>query len=238
MLENQAVKPLMGVLQPRLASVVVWASCGEENPDRARFCLACGAELAPTLRERFTATVTLLFSDIVGSTALGTRLDPEVLAHVTGAYYETMRPIVEQHDGRVIKFIGDALVAVWGLQPGRDDDALRACAAAAEMRDRLEPMNDELERTRGVRIGARAGITTGPVAGEGDNLVAGDTSNVASSVQGAAEPGEVLLAEMTYDLVRDAVEVDASSEVEIKGKPGLLRVYRLASVLREPERNG
>jgi class 3 adenylate cyclase len=214
--------------------VAVCPSCGEENPDRARFCLACGAELGGTSSERFTRVVTLLFSDIVGSTALGTQLDPEVLAHVTGAYYETMRPLVEQHDGRVIKFIGDALVAVWGLQADRDDDALRACAAAAAMRDRLGPLNDELERSRGVRIGTRTGITTGPVAGEGDNLVAGDTSNVASSVQSAAEPGEVLIAEPTYELVRGAVEVDATSEVEIKGKPNLLRVHRLAAVLRDP----
>jgi class 3 adenylate cyclase len=217
--------------------VPVCANCGEENPDRARFCLACGAELGAPPPEQFTATVTLLFSDIVGSTALGTKLDPEVLAHVTGAYYETMKPIVEQHDGLVIKFIGDALVAVWGLQAADDDDALRACAAAVTMRDRLGPLNDELERTRGVRIGTRTGITTGPVAGEGDNIVAGDTSNVASSVQSAAEPGEVLLAEPAYELVRDAVEVDAASEVEVKGKPGPILAHRLVAMLRAPARS-
>ena len=207
----------------------ICASCGEENPERARFCLACGQPLAVAAPERFTKTVTLLFSDIVGSTALGAKLDPEVLAHVTGAYYETMKPVVERHGGRVIKFIGDALVAVWGLDD-EGDRPLQACRAAVAMRDRLEPLNDELERSRGVGIGTRTGITTGPVAGEGDVLVAGDTSNVASSIQGAAEPGEVLLAEPTYELVRDEITIDATAEVEIKGKAVPARAYRLVGV--------
>jgi class 3 adenylate cyclase len=213
--------------------VVVCPSCGEENPDRAHFCLACGQPLAGGPPERFTKTVTLLFSDIVGSTALGTQLDPEVLAHVTGAYYETMKPIVEQHGGHVIKFIGDALVAVWGLHEARGDDPYRACAAAVAMRDRLDVLNDELEQTRGVRIGTRTGITTGPVAGAGDTLVAGDTSNVASSVQSAAEPGEVLLAESTYELVRDAATVDDAAEVEVKGKTEPASAYRLVNLVPE-----
>lgn len=205
-------------------------NCGEENPERARFCLACGQPLGGPPAERFTKTVTLIFSDIVGSTALGTQLDPEVLAHVTGAYYETMKPIVEERGGTVIKFIGDALVAVWGLSEARQDDALRACDAAIAMRERMDELNDELERARGVRIGARAGITTGPVAGQGDNLVAGDTQNVASSVQGAAEPGEYLLAEPTYQLVRDAVTVDLVGDVEIKGKTERMRAWKLLQV--------
>ena len=174
--------------------------------------------------------MTLLFSDVVGSTALGSRVDPEVLSNVMSAYYATMKPIVEEHGGRVIKFIGDALVAVWGLPEGRPDDPVRACGAAVAMRDRMTSLNDELERTRGLRIGTRTGITTGPVAGEGDTLVAGDTSNVASSVQGEAEPGEVLLAEPTYELVRDAVSVDAVSQVEIKGKAERAQAYRLVDV--------
>ena len=205
-------------------------NCGEENPERARFCLACGQPLGAAPAERFTKTVTLIFSDIVGSTALGTQLDPEVLAHVTGAYYETMKPIVEERGGTVIKFIGDALVAVWGLSEARQDDALRACDAAVAMRERMDELNDELERARGVRIGARAGITTGPVAGQGDTLVAGDTQNVASSVQGAAEPGEYLLAEPTYQLVRDAVTVDLVGDVEIKGKTERMRAWKLLQV--------
>ena len=211
-------------------------NCGEENPERARFCLACGEPLGAVVEaepEHFSATVTLLFSDVVGSTALGSRVDPEVLSHVMSAYYETMKPIVEDHRGRVVKFIGDALVAVWGLTEVRDDDALQACRAAVAMRDRLEALNDELERTRGLRIGTRTGITTGPVAGRGDDLVAGDTSYVASSVQGAAEPGEVLLAEPTYRLVENSIEAEQLPPVELKRDTDPIPAYRLLALSRE-----
>ena len=208
-------------------------SCGEENPERARFCLACGQPLGAGVEaepEHFHATVTLLFSDVVGSTALGSRVDPEVLSHVMSAYYETMKPIVEDHAGRVVKFIGDALVAVWGLPRGPDGDALQACRAAVAMRDRLEALNDELERTRGLRIGTRTGITTGAVAGKGDDLVAGETSLVASSVQSAAEPGEVLIAEPTYQLVRESIDAQELPAVELKRDAAPVKAYRLLAL--------
>jgi class 3 adenylate cyclase len=205
-------------------------NCGEDNPEQARFCLACGQPLGGAPAERRTPNVTLLFSDIVGSTALGTKLDPEVLAHVTGDYYAAMRPVAEEHGGAVIKFIGDALVVVWGLEGERPDDALRACRAAVAMIARMDSLNDELEQTRGVRIGMRSGVATGPVVVEGVRVVAGDTSGVASGVQGAAEPGETLLDEPTYALVRDVVDVELVPEVAVKGRVEPLPAYRLRAL--------
>jgi class 3 adenylate cyclase len=204
--------------------------CGEENPERARFCLACGRPLAGAAVERRTTTVTLLFSDIVGSTALGTRLDPELLAHVTGDYYAAMKPVVEQHGGTVIKFIGDALVVVWGLNGSSADDALRACLASFAMAERMPSLNDELERSRGVRIDMRSGIATGAVTVEGARVVAGDTSNVASGVQGAAEPGEVVIDEPTYERVGGTVEVEPVEDVAVKGRVEPLPAFRLLAV--------
>jgi class 3 adenylate cyclase len=213
--------------------VAVCGQCGEENPDRARFCLACGRPLAETDAGRQTRTVTLLFSDIVGSTALGTRLDPEVLAHVTGDYYAAMKPVVEERGGTVVKFIGDALVVVWGLDGERDDDALRACRAALTMADRMPAFNAELERKRGVQIGMRSGIATGPVTVAGSRVVTGDTSNVASGVQGAAEPGETLLDDATYARVHETARAEPVGPVEVKGKTEPLHAYRLLT-LGEP----
>jgi class 3 adenylate cyclase len=153
-----------------------------------------------------------------------------VLAHVTGDYYATMKPLAEEHGGTVIKFIGDALVVLWGLEGERSDDALRACRAGLAMIERMPSLNAELERTRGVEIGMRSGVATGPVTVEGSRVVTGDTSAVASTVQGAAEPGETVLDERTYELVRDAVEVEPISEIPVKGGGKPLRGYRLRAL--------
>ena len=211
----------------------VCARCGEENPERARFCLACGNALAETgTAEPFRTTVTMLCSDVVGSTALGERLDPEPLAHVVGAYYEAMKPLVEEHGGEVEKFIGDAVVAVFGFDGDRPEGALRACRAALAMRDRLAALNDELERTRGVTLGTRIGITTGDVAGTlragARSLVGGETQNLASSLESAAGTGEILVGEPTYDLVRDAVVAEPVESVAVKGRDTTVAAYRLA----------
>ena len=143
-----------------LKVMAVCGTRGQENPGIARFCLACGAPLAaqaPTGRE-VRKTVTVVFSDIAGSTALGERLDPESLRGVMGRYFEAMRAVLERHGGTVEKFIGDAVMAVFGIPVVHEDDALRAVRAAAEMRAALD-LNDELERERGVRIQMRAGST-------------------------------------------------------------------------------
>ena len=113
----------------------VCPSCGEENPERFRLCGFCGAELAPAARPAGTRkTVTIVFSDLKGSTSIGERLDPESVREVMSRYFDEMKAALERHGGVVEKYIGDAIMAVFGLPVVREDDALRAVRAAAEMR--------------------------------------------------------------------------------------------------------
>src|SRR5436853_4086096 len=144
----------------RLVRMAVCGGCGVENPDRAKFCLECGAQLAATAPERFRRTVTILFSDIVGSTALGERLDTETLSRVMGEYFAAVKPAVDRHGGTLAKFIGDAVMAVFGLTELHEDDALRAVRSALELREMLARLNPELERRYGVALSTRTGINT------------------------------------------------------------------------------
>jgi class 3 adenylate cyclase/tetratricopeptide (TPR) repeat protein len=208
--------------------------CGEENPERARFCISCGERLAEEPSERFRRVVTILFSDVVDSTGLGERLDPEALDQVLTAYFEGVRPVVERHGGKLAKFIGDAVMAVFGLTELHEDDALRAVRAAVEMRDALERMNDDFQRRYGVALATRTGINTGTVAGKGlvpdRNFVAGDAANAAARLQQHAEPGEILLAESTFRLVRDSVDADQMVPIEVRGKQDAVGAYRLVAL--------
>ena len=216
----------------------VCPSCREENPEGARFCLACGDALAQESSERFRKTVTILFSDVVDSTGLGERLDPETLSHVLTDYFEGVRPAIERHGGTLAKFIGDAVMAVYGLTELHEDDALRAVRTAVEMRETLARLNEDFEQRYGVVLATRTGINTGPVAGKGlvpdRNFVAGDTANTAARLQQAAEPGEILLAEPAYRLVRESVEAEFLASVELKGKQPVA-AYRLVGVLSMAE---
>jgi class 3 adenylate cyclase/tetratricopeptide (TPR) repeat protein len=179
-------------------------------------------------------TVTALFADVTGSTALGERLDPESLRAVMTRYADEMRAVVERHGGTVEKFIGDAVMAVFGVPTVHEDDALRAIRAAAEMREALATLNVELERDWGARLEVRIGVNTGEVvAGDpasGQSFVTGDTVNVAARLEQAAEPGEILLGEETQRLVRDAVIVKAVDPLELKGKAERVPAFRLLDV--------
>ena len=142
----------------------ICASCGQDNPDGFRFCGKCGAELAGTSPSReVRKTVTVLFCDVSGSTAMGERLDPESTRRVMSRYFEAMREAIERHGGTVEKFIGDAVMAVFGIPVVHEDDALRAARAATDMRSALDVVNDELEQDWGVRIESRIGINPGEV---------------------------------------------------------------------------
>jgi class 3 adenylate cyclase len=216
--------------------MAVCSVCGQENPEIARFCLACAAPLAAqtSTGHDVRKTITVVFSDVAGSTALGERLDAESLRVVMGRYFEEMRAVVERHGGTVEKFIGDAVMAVFGIPVLHEDDALRAVRAAAEMRDALTPLNDELERERGVRIQVRVGVNTGEVvAGDpsgGQRFATGDAVNVAARLEKAAQPGEILLGESTYRLVRDAVTVESARSLSLKGKGKAVSARRLLAV--------
>ena len=143
--------------------------------------------------------VTILFCDLVGSTALGESTDPEALRARMRRYFEDLRVILERHGGSVEKFVGDAVMAVFGIPVSHEDDALRAVRAAAEMRTAIAEHGLE----------ARIGINTGEVVvgGEGETLVIGDAVNVAARLEQAAPNGEILVGAKTHQLVRDAVRV-------------------------------
>ncbi len=215
--------------------MAVCPSCGEENPDRFRLCGFCGTPLAAVLPpQEVRKTVTVVFSDLKGSTTLGERLDSESLREVMTRYFEEMRGALEEHGGRVEKYIGDAVMAVFGMPRTREDDALRAVRAAAEMKRRLAVLNDELETRWGVRLANRTGVNTGEVvAGDptaDQRLVVGDTVNVAARLEQAAPENEVLVGEPTYRLVRNSVEVEPVEPLELKGKAERVPAYRLLSV--------
>ncbi len=209
------------------------SNCGRENPDDAAFCMACAASLAPAPAPREQRkTVTIVFCDVTGSTALGERLDPEALRRVMSRYFDEMKAAIERHGGTVEKFIGDAVMAVFGIPLVHEDDALRAVRAAADMRDALTLLNKELERDHGVTLAARIGANTGEVVtGTSEQtLVTGDTVNVAARLEQAAVPGEVFIGEPTYRLVRDAVVAEPVEPLELKGKADVVPAFRLVSV--------
>ena len=137
-------------------------------------------------------TVTVVFADLTGSTGLGERLDPESLRRIMHRYYEEMRAAVERHGGTVEKFIGDAVMAVFGIPLVHEDDALRAVRAAAEMQERLAALNVDLEEEWGLRLDVRIGVNTGEVvAGDpaaAQAFVVGDAVNVAARLEQAADP--------------------------------------------------
>ena len=209
--------------------------CGEENPERFRLCGFCGAELAVSESSRETRkTVTVVFSDLEGSTAMGEKLDSEAVREVMSRYFDEMRSALERHGGTIEKYIGDAIMAVFGLPRLHEDDALRAVRAAAEMRDALAALNAELDRRWGVTIGNRTGVNTGEVvAGDpvtGQRLVTGDTVNTAARLEQAAPTNEVLIGEATFRLVRHAVDVEPVNALELKGKALPVPAYRLVSI--------
>ena len=172
--------------------------------------------------------MTVVFCDVVGSTALGESRDPEALRRLLARYFEVMRGIVERHGGTVEKFIGDAVVAVFGVPHVHEDDALRALRAAVEMRAALP----------GLELEARIGVNTGEVVtGGNDTLVTGDAVNVAARLQQAAGSGEILVGADTVALARGAVSVEALPPLELKGKAERVAAFRLLSVGDAPERS-
>ena len=180
--------------------------------------------------------MTLLFTDVTGSTALGEALDPEALRAVMGRYFEVARAAVVQHGGTVEKFVGDAVLAVFGVPEVREDDAVRAVRAAHDLQSSMVGLAAELRAEMGVGLTIRTGVNTGAVVTGADraggSFATGDAVNTAARLEQAASAGEVLLGESTYLLVRDAVEVVEVSPVIAKGKAEPVRAFRLVSVDR------
>jgi class 3 adenylate cyclase/tetratricopeptide (TPR) repeat protein len=210
----------------------VCPACGAENPDGFRHCGFCTAPLTASIAGR-RRLATLVFCDLVGSTALGERVDPEALQELLALYFGEMRAALERHGGVVEKFIGDAVVGVFGVPAAHEDDALRACRAALEMRARLAVLNPELESRFGLQVEVRIGVNSGEVVGSRETFVAGDAANVAARLEQSAGPGEVLLGEPTYRLVRRAIRVERLEAVEAKGKSVPLVAFRLLELSGE-----
>jgi len=202
--------------------------CGFEASAGFKFCPKCGSELdaaAPAREQR--KTVTVLFCDVTGSTALGESTDPEALRALLARYFERMKGIVEAHGGTVEKFIGDAVMAVFGVPIVYEDDALRACRAALEMRAALPELG----------VQARIGLNTGEVVtGTQERLATGDPVNVAARLEQAAQPGDVLVGNETLRLVHDVVQVEPVEALELKGKAGLVQAWRLLGVTGDSTR--
>jgi class 3 adenylate cyclase/tetratricopeptide (TPR) repeat protein len=214
-------------------------ACGQDNPDIARFCLACGSPLAARSADG-RKLATLVFCDMSGSTAAGERIDPESVRAMMLRYFDAMQRVIERHGGTVEKFIGDAVMAVFGVPVAREDDALRAVRAAWDMQQRLGLLNADFAHDYGSTIALRIGVNTGEVVA-GDvttrqTVVTGDAVNVAARLEQAAAPGEVLFGETTYALVRGAVHAERVPPLAVKGKTVPVPAYRLVGLAAGPAR--
>ncbi|HYY05575.1 MAG TPA: AAA family ATPase, partial [Candidatus Limnocylindria bacterium] len=176
----------------------------------------------------------MVFADVVGSTALGERVDPETLRWAMQRWFDRMGKVIERHGGTVENFIGDAVMGVFGIPVVHEDDALRAVRAAAEMRDEVADLHGELRRERGVELAVRIGVNTGEAVtgatAAGGFFTAGDIVNVAARLEQAACPGDILLGHDTFSLVRHAVDAEPVAPLMVKGKRAPLEAFRLVGV--------
>jgi class 3 adenylate cyclase/tetratricopeptide (TPR) repeat protein len=210
-------------------------TCGEENAEEHRHCVACGSELRERTRVRDTRkTVTVVFADPKPTTVDGSAPSPEALRDVMSRYFAGMQRALEGHGATVEKFIGDAVMAVFGLPIRHEDDALRAVRAASDMQRALPALNAQFEAEFGVTLHNHIGVNTGEVvAGDaslGQRLVTGDIVNVAARLEQAAGSREILLGDLTHRLVRHAVEVEPVEPLTLKGKSEPVPAYRLLRV--------
>jgi len=210
-------------------------SCGSPNEPGVRFCGECGSALdagaapraAPVAERRL---VSVLFADLVGFTTLSEGRDPEEVRELLSRYFDVARTLVGRYGGTIEKFIGDAVMAVWGTPVAREDDAERAVRAALELVEAVAALGEESDS--GIR--ARAGVATGEVAvtlgAEGQGMVAGDLVNTAARVQSAAEPGSVLVTDATRRASAAAIAYEDAGSHELKGKSEALHLHRAREV--------
>jgi len=197
--------------------------------------MACGSPLPerPAHAEQ-RKPVTVVFTDVVDSTAMGEQLDAEAVRGLMLRYFDAMAAVVARHGGTVEKFIGDAVMAVFGLPHVHEDDAVRAVRAAADMRVELARLNAELEPVWGRTLRIRTGVNSGEVMAGAPGqatLVTGDAVNLAARLEQAAGPGEILLGPSTYHLVRDAVVAQQAAPLTLKGKARPVVPWRLDAVI-------
>ncbi len=204
-------------------------ACAAPNPDTTKFCGECGGRLpVKTVDEEQRKTVTVLFSDVTGSTALGEQLEPETLRRMLARFFEIARDVVESHGGTVEKFIGDAVMAVFGVPTVHEDDALRALRAARDLMAGLKTLNADLEREYGATVQIRIGVNTGDVVtGTSERLATGDAVNVAARLEQLAPPGEIYVGAVTAQLAGASAQLDELEPAMLKGKSAPTRLFRL-----------
>jgi class 3 adenylate cyclase len=216
-------------------------SCGADAPDGSRFCPACGTALVEAAAaEETLKLVTVLFADVVGSTARAERMHPEDTRALMADYFAAMSEEIAAEGGAVEKFVGDAIMAVFGVPAAHEDDAVRAVRAGRRMLDRLRAQNEE--REPGEQLEIRIGMNTGDVVASGaaqrDLLVTGDAVNVAARLQQTAEPGEIVIGERTARAVRPYFELLSIDVPDLKGKSEDVVAWAVGDELEAPEPRG
>ena len=222
----------------RLLSVRTCPSCGSQNPPAQKFCGECGAGLAAPTESR-RRLITALFCDLVGSTQLGERLDPELLRKVLDRYFDAMRAAIERHGGTVEKFIGDAVVGAFGVPEAHEDDALRAVRAALEMREAAAQLDGEIDDPEVrmlVRIAIDCGEAFADAAAATQGRIVADAFNTAARLQAAAAPGDILVSAAVESMLRGRAELEPLDPIGVKGKAEPVRAHRVLSVRPTPAR--
>src|SRR5580765_4335606 len=212
-----------------ISSVSVCPSCGQENPEIARFCLHCGAALSTDAHREERRVVSVLFVDIVGFTSRAEQLDPEDVRSFLTPYYERVRTEIERHGGRIEKFVGDAVLGIFGAPVAHGDDAERAVRTALAIRDELQLMNHADEE---LDLQARLAVNTGEAIVDldarpehGETMVVGDVVNTASRLQSAAPINGVLVGRETHAATRATIVYATAAPVIAKGKAEPIEVW-------------
>ncbi|HEX5468629.1 MAG TPA: adenylate/guanylate cyclase domain-containing protein [Gaiellaceae bacterium] len=222
-------------------------NCGAEQPVSAAFCSSCGNALQGEGEgrtgldaEQERRVVTVLFADLAGSTALGEQLDPEDVRDVQASLFELLNAQVERFGGTTEKFVGDAILAVFGIPQAHEDDPERAVRAGLAAREQFSAFAEELERRYGAAVGLRIGVNTGEVvssreaAARGELMVSGDAVNVAARLQQSASRGEILVGQRTHAATSRSVAYGARRELDAKGKSAPVFAWDVQAVEVEP----
>jgi class 3 adenylate cyclase/tetratricopeptide (TPR) repeat protein len=209
--------------------------CGEESPERYRYCISCGASASSVMARDSRKTVTIVFANPKPHTESGLPLEPAAFTDVMTRYFQAMKIALERHGGTVEKFIGDAVMAVFGLPVRHEDDALRAVRAAADMQAALPALNESFGAQYGVQLLNHIGVNTGEVIATGDastgqRLVTGDAVNTAARLEQAAGPAEIILGELTHRLTRNEIQIDVIPPLSLKGKAEPVPAYRFVAL--------